>query len=124
MMNRTTATSIILASFLTLAACGSDATPDASSTPQPPDSTQDEEATRLWVRSALVDCEGSAPQKCMQISRSEAGEYELFYDQIDGFTFVDGTAYVLDVKIDEVADPPADGSSQKYSLLAIVSEER
>ncbi len=47
---------------------------------------------------------------------------ELFYDSIEGFDYSEGTSYVIDVQVVEVASPPADGSSLSYSLVEVVSE--
>lgn len=82
---------------------------------------EDAETVRLWVGPELVDCEGGAgPQQCLQIARSEDGEFEYFYDSIEGFEFEEGTSYVIDVTVTEVDDPPADGSSLSYALVEVV----
>ena len=81
------------------------------------------ETTRLWIGPELLECEGVAPQTCMQVAYAEDEEYQYFYDQIEGFDFQEGTAYVVDVEITEVADPPADASSLSYSLVEIVEED-
>lgn len=108
---------IACSAALLLTACGSDAADTAEASEETAEST-----TRLWIKPDLVDCEGSAPQTCMQIAESEDGEYEYFYDQIAGFTFVEGTSYVLDVTIADVENPPADGSSLAYTLVEIIEE--
>lgn len=81
------------------------------------------EVVRMWVEPELVECTGVAPMECLQVAYSEGGEPQLFYDAIEGFTFTEGTSYVLDVEVTEVADPPADGSSLAYRLVEVVSEE-
>lgn len=110
-------TALACSAALLLGACGSDAADTAEES-----SGSAQETTRLWIQPELVDCEGSAPQSCMQIAESEDGASEYFYDQIEGFTFVEGTSYVIDVTVEEVADPPADGSSLTYTLVEIVEE--
>jgi hypothetical protein len=88
-----------------LAGCGSD----------------DDDTIRLWIEPALVDCEGGAgPQLCLEVARSEDGKLELFYSEIEGFDFQEGTSYVIDVSVEEVADPPADGSSLRYTLVEVI----
>lgn len=112
-------------SLLALAACavtaptllvgcssGEDSAPDASG-----------EVVRMWVEPDLVECTGVGPMECLQVAYTEGGEPELFYDAIDGFTFTEGTRYVLDLEVTEVADPPADASSLAYRLVEVVSEE-
>ena len=41
----------------------------------------------------------------MQISETPDGNPELFDDAIDGFTFADGTSYLIDVTIEEIENP-------------------
>lgn len=81
------------------------------------------DVVRMWIEPDLVPCEGVAPMECMEVSYTEDGEPQLFYDQIDGFTFTPGTAYVLDVRVTDVENPPADASSLSYSLVEVVSED-
>ncbi len=80
------------------------------------------EVVRMWIGPELVECEGVAPTECMQVSYAEDGAPELFYDSIEGFDYSEGTSYVIDVQVTEVASPPADGSSLSYSLVEVVSE--
>lgn len=107
--------------MMTLGACGSEAASEPAAINSSEQASAAEGTTRLWIGPDLVDCIGEAEQKCMQVADSEDGEYLNFFDQIEGFTFVEGTSYVVDVVIEEVADPPADGSSLKYTLVEIVS---
>ena len=108
----------LLVAAIALAACGSDE--DATQTTDQSAEESTGETTRLWIKPDLVDCEGVAPQKCMEVAEDEAGPYELFYDSIEGYTHNDGTAAVLDVTIEDVEDPPADASSLRYTLVEIV----
>lgn len=119
--------------MLMLSACGDDGATTAAPGPggEAPTPTTDggeltpgatDEVTRLWIRPDLVDCEGEAPQRCMQVAESENGEFEFFYDDIEGFAFNEGTSYVIDVTIERVPDPPADGSSLDYTLVEVVEE--
>ncbi|MCB0965693.1 MAG: DUF4377 domain-containing protein [Ilumatobacter sp.] len=95
---------------LAASACGSEDTSD--------------ETIRLWISPERVECEGGAgPQECLVVARSEDGATELFYDSIDGFSFEEGTSYVIDVSTSEVENPPADGSSIRYTLVEVVSAD-
>jgi len=100
---------------LGLVACSGSA-PDESAG----ESTGD--VVRMWVGPERVDCVGVAPMECLQVAYAEDAEPQLFYDEIAGFEHQEGTAYVLDVRVDEVADPPADASSLTYTLVTVVSE--
>lgn len=81
------------------------------------------EVVRMWIEPDLVECTGVGPMECLQVAYTDGGDPQLFYDAIDGFTFTEGTRYVLDVEVTEVADPPADASSLAYRLVEVVSEE-
>ena len=80
------------------------------------------DTTRLWIGPERVECEGVAPMMCLQVAESEDGDYQLFYDTIEGFDYQEGTSYVIDVSITEVENPPADASSLQYTLVEIVEE--
>ena len=94
----------------------------ADATADPEDGAMPETIERLWIGPQLVDCIGEAPQKCMQIRRTEEGQVEWFYDQIEGFTHEIGTTYVIDVAVTDVENPPADASSLSYRLVEIIEE--
>lgn len=117
-ITKTLSASVLVLTLFT-AACGAD---DAQPAPETAGESPAADVTRLWIKPDLVDCVGEAEQQCMQVAESEDGEYLYFYDQIAGFTFEEGTGYVVDVTITEVADPPADGSSLAYTLVDIVEE--
>jgi hypothetical protein len=76
----------------------------------------------LYVSSELVDCEGVGPQQCMQVRSAPDEPWELFYDQIDGFTFEPGFTYELRVRVTAVDNPPADASSLRYTLVDVVDK--
>lgn len=139
MSSISTRVAVLLLVLLTgLGACGSDSseTVTANDAIDPTTTTADgstgdvdkivedvEGVTRFWIKPELVDCVGEAPQRCMQIAEAEDGEYLLFYDQIAGFEFEEGISYVIDVRVDDVFDPPADASSLSYTLVEVVAAE-
>ncbi len=76
----------------------------------------------LYVNSELVDCEGAGPQKCMQVRRAPDEDWELFYDQIEGFTFEPGFTYELQVRVTPAQHVPADASSLRYTLVEVIDK--
>jgi len=56
--------------------------PQPTSTPEPSLPAPLEKT--IYVGPALVDCQGVAPQKCLQVKENPADEYTLFYGQIEG----------------------------------------
>lgn len=127
---------LVVVAALSLGACGSDSsletvtaeTGSPATTVAPnagSELTKDgpvDGVRRMWIGPDLVDCVGEAPQKCMQVAESEAGEYFFFYDQIGGFTFEEGTSYVIDVQVDEIEDPPADAGTLRYTLVEVIEQ--
>lgn len=77
----------------------------------------------LHVNSELVDCVGVEPRKCLEVREDPADDWELFYDDIEGFTFESGFRYSLRVKVEEVDNPPADASSLRYELIEVVDKK-
>jgi heat shock protein HslJ len=80
----------------------------------------DERIETLWVGPQLADCVGVGPQKCLQVRYAEDGQFEYFYDSIEGFEHVAGTSHQLKVAVTDVENPPADASSLRYRLVEIV----
>ncbi|WP_374686405.1 META domain-containing protein [Promineifilum sp.] len=80
------------------------------------------ETKTLFVGPEQVECTGVGPQLCLQVREDPNAEYLLFYNTIAGFTFEPGYEYELLVRVDPVANPPADGSSLAYTLIEVVSQ--
>ena len=109
-----------LAGFSLLVLLGLVAAACAQSTPTEPDDQDPQGAAEegtMFVGPLLVDCEGEGPQECMLVKENPEDEYTLFYDQIEGFDYEEGFEYELEVQVEEVENPPAGGSSLKYSFI-------
>ena len=81
---------------------------------------EDERTVILYIDSKLVDCVGVGPQQCMLVRENLDDQWEFLYQSIEGFEYEGGTSYKLHVSITKVENPPADGSSLKYTLLEIL----
>ena len=68
----------------------------------------------LHVREVTFDADGL---------RQDAGEWEFFYQEIEGYTHEPGVRNVLRVDRFKRANPPADGSSIAYVLDMVVESE-
>lgn len=71
-----------------------------------------------------ADCTGVAPMKCLQVKEKASENWTNFYTNIEGFVYEPGYEYVLKVKTEKIANPPADGSSIKYTLVKQVSKTK
>ena len=79
--------------------------------------------TTLTVHHYRNGCIGEGAFLCLQVS-SDGGAIENFYSAIEGFDFEWGYRYDLDVRVEEIANPPADGSSLRYRLIDEVARTR
>lgn len=55
------------------------------------------------------------------------GTNETFYispNRIDGFGYEEGYIYKVRVRVMDIAAPPADGYTEKYELIEIISKEK
>jgi Domain of unknown function (DUF4377) len=77
----------------------------------------------MFVDAKKVDCMGEGPMKCLRVRWAKDGEWELFYSNVEGFDFVEGTQFELRVEVSDVAEPPADSSSKRYRLVEVVSKK-
>ncbi|MEJ2482033.1 MAG: DUF4377 domain-containing protein [Gemmatimonadota bacterium] len=76
----------------------------------------------LYVAHFKVDCVGVGPMECMQIRETPDGDWQMFYDRIEGFDYEEGYEYELKVHTEEVENPPADASSLRWILDEVVSK--
>ena len=120
---RRSLTIIALLFALLGAACSSDEDPGfvvGTVVPEVLETSGDVE--RWWIDAEHVDCVGVFEQTCLVVRvGSEDAERTWFYDSIDGLDVEEGTAYVVDLLVTPVDDPPADASSLAYKLVEVVS---
>lgn len=76
------------------------------------------------VAAARVPCVGEMRRDCLKVRVRPDARWELFYDDIEGFTYQAGYEYSIRVARRAVADPPADGSSFAYRLVALLRKTR
>ncbi|WP_052190705.1 META and DUF4377 domain-containing protein [Chitinibacter sp. ZOR0017] len=78
----------------------------------------------LWVGPETKPCSaGVMKMDCLQVKTSATGEWENFYNSIAGFQPEAGKSYRLKVKIEKVANPPADASNLRYSLIKVLEQQ-
>lgn len=83
----------------------------------------DEDVLTLEVASETVPCVAVIEQECLQVRTPGESEWELFYDEISGFTHEPGFSYLIEVARRTIENPPADASGYSYRLLAILVRE-
>ena len=80
------------------------------------------EEKTLYIGPEKVECVGVAPMECYQVKETPESEWQLFYSEIEGFTWEPGYTYELRVAVHTVENPPADGSSLRYELIEVVDK--
>jgi hypothetical protein len=88
------------------------------------DKSVEPEMLTLQIDSRYQDCVGVGPMKCLRVKENDASNWQLFYGAIEGFTYEPGYSYTVQVSRETISDPPADGSSYRYKLLQIVSQQK
>ncbi len=76
----------------------------------------------IYVAAERKPCVGAFPMQCLQIREHKNGEWQHYYDEIDGFVPQTGKSYYLQVKELTIAHPAADASSKKWVLESILEE--
>ncbi|HSH19293.1 MAG TPA: DUF4377 domain-containing protein, partial [Draconibacterium sp.] len=82
----------------------------------------------MWIKGIQVDCTGVGPMKCLQVQKNdviEAGKWQNFYGDIEGFQFQQGIRsklLVIEERLDK-SQVPADDSSIKYKLVEVLEKK-
>ena len=62
------------------------------------------------------------PLDGLKIKERKDADWEIIpMDGIDGFTYVEGNEYFIEVEKTHLANPPADASNISYTLIRIIS---
>jgi heat shock protein HslJ len=78
----------------------------------------------IWLAPAKRDCvAGVMKTQCLQYKTSAKGEWLNFYGEIEGFTWEQGKSYKLKIRQEQIANPPADASSIKTSLVKVLPSQ-
>lgn len=84
-----------------------------------------QEKRTLWIAPTTQKCVGEIEKECMLVKRSKSQKkWDLFYDNIEGFTYQKDYLYQLVITETKVENPPADASSIQYKLVKIVSKKK
>jgi heat shock protein HslJ len=78
----------------------------------------------FYLNSEQKDCTGAGPMKCLQYKEKPNESWKFLYQSIEGLNYEEGYLYELKVKLVNVKNPPADGSSLRYVLKKIISKEK
>lgn len=77
-----------------------------------------------YVAAEKVDCQGIASSQCLLVRENLKSNWVVFYDQIQGFKYEEGTEYKIQVRIEKVKNPPADAANSRYVLEKVLAKKR
>ena len=81
--------------------------------------------TQVWiVADSKTECSGVAAIKCLQVKKPQNEKWLVLAQNIERFNYEDGYTYVVRVKVDKIKNPPADGSTLKYTLKKVLNREK
>lgn len=85
----------------------------------------DERMVVMDVAPRTVSCMGGEEglRECLQVRWHPDTSWTFFYDGIAGFDYEAGFDYTVAIAMRRVLNPPADGSSHAFRLLAILRME-
>jgi heat shock protein HslJ len=80
---------------------------------------------QVWTIDAQrAKCEGVTTMQCLLVKKQLDKDFNLFYDNIEGFDYQEGFVYTIWVNMGAFTpQTPADGSSIKYELVKVVSKK-
>ncbi|CAL1520996.1 DUF4377 domain-containing protein [Chitinophaga sp. MM2321] len=78
----------------------------------------------IYVKESKEPCTGVAPMECLQIKGIRDSAWTNLYTNINGFKYTPGYRYKLIVKVTTIKNPPADGSSLKYTLKKVLEKKK
>ncbi len=78
----------------------------------------------IYINSKKADCTGVAPMKCLQYREKPDGPWLNWYSDIEGFNYEEGNLYTIEIKETKITNPPADGSSIKWTLVKELQKEK
>ncbi|HEY8954931.1 META domain-containing protein [Chitinophaga sp.] len=78
----------------------------------------------IYVKESKEPCTGVAPMECLQIKGVNDTDWSNLYTNISGFKYTPGYRYKLRVRITQIKNPPADGSSLKYTLTKVLEKKK
>ena len=103
-------------------ATGCAGTPGSITSPTDAASAASSVTKTLQVAASRVECTGVSKQTCLQVRETSSAPWGLLYDAIIGFDYEPGFLYEIRVKEEPVANPPADASSIRRTLVSVLSK--
>ncbi|MBO9582218.1 MAG: META and DUF4377 domain-containing protein [Sphingobium sp.] len=76
----------------------------------------------IYVSAESKPCTGVGPMTCLQVRERPSDPWQLHYDRIVDFDPQPGIEYRLRIIEEKIANPPADGSSIRWTLDQVIEQ--
>lgn len=109
--------------FLTLLGCTALL---AACNDKPADEPAGSEIQRYTIASHRIyapDAISNMPVLCLLVKPEAKTNWQTFSDRIEGFSYVPGTEYDVELEIIPIAEPPADASDCIFRLHRVLRQE-
>ena len=83
---------------------------------------RDENVEILTIGPYIETCQGFIEQACFLEYNEENQQWELFYEEIQGFNFESGFVYTLEVRLEDRGTDIQDVGRYAYHLVEILSK--
>ena len=77
----------------------------------------------LIINEEKTACEGNPDAKCLLIKQSNSKEFEVFYQNIEGFNFEEGYRQTILVSERQVANPNIKQTETIYTLIKVLKKD-
>ena len=86
--------------------------------------SQDGNETIIYIHEKTVLCDNGEMRatQCLQSRNNPSDEWQLYYEHIIGFEYIEGYSYKLKVNEINIEEPMADASSVEVTLIEILEK--
>ena len=116
MLHKISATMILSVIVLFIAACNAVRLPSNQD-------TEEEYLKTITIGPSIRRCQGFIEQDCFMEFNHESGQWEFFYEAIQGFDFEPGFIYTLRVRLEDRGTEIQDVGRYAYHLVEIIDKQ-
>ena len=89
----------------------------------PTQDTAEEHIKTITIGPSIRRCQGFIEQDCFMEFNQESGQWEFFYEAIQGFDFEPGFIYTLRVRLEDRGTEIQDVGRYSYHLVKIIDKQ-
>ena len=89
-----------------------------------PSRDEEEHVEIITIGPYIQRCQGFVEQDCYLQLNEESGQWEFFYESIQGFDFEPGFIYTLEVRLEDRGPGVQDVGRYAYHLVKVLGKKR